>query len=133
MIKKLKEWGWGFLGFAMMCGFLVIGAILLVGVAKVSAILYPIFNALSAISLLLFFFIILPLSLINNARPFLAQASIVLSYICGAALWMYSFLVIFYILGWWALFLFFWFRAVTFVAAIGLFLKGNGYREGQSF
>ena len=118
-----NKWGSTFIGFLIFCGLMVIGAILIAGAAAVSAFLYPIFNVISAAAVISFFLIILPLSLINSLRSFLAQLTIVLSYVCGVTLWMYSFLVIFNLLGWWAWLLFVWFQAVAPIAAIGLLLK----------
>jgi hypothetical protein len=126
-----NKWGSTFMGFSIFCGLIVIAAILIAGLARVSAFLYPIFNVLSAIGVVLFFFVILPLSLINSARPFLAQTAIVISYICGATLWMYSFITVFYLLGWWAWLLFIWFQAVAPVAAIGLLFKKQWAAAGS--
>ena len=118
-----NKWGSAFIGFLFFCGLVVIGAILMAGTAAVSAFLYPIFNVISAAAVMSFFLIILPLSLINSLRSFLAQLTIVLSYVCGVTLWMYSFLVIFNLLGWWAWLLFVWFQAVAPIAATGLLFK----------
>jgi uncharacterized membrane protein YgaE (UPF0421/DUF939 family) len=79
------------------------------GVAAVSAFLYPSFSILASVSIIVFIVFILPLSLIESLRTRLAIASVMLSYICGAAVWMYSFLTLIGFLGGWQYFLCFYF------------------------
>lgn len=49
----------------------------------------------------------------------------ILSWICQAAVWVYSFVVIIGYLGWFAIILLLLFKAVTPIAIIGLFFKGQ--------
>lgn len=125
IIEKFKNLGWSLLGFGFFVGLILLACVLFWGTAVVSAFLYPIFSALMAISILIFLFIILPFSLVHKWRPFLAGTSVILSMICGATVWMYSFLIIVGYLGWIAIFLFFFFHFVTPIAVIGLFFKGQ--------
>jgi hypothetical protein len=48
-----------------------------------------------------------------------------LSYICGAAVWMYSFLTLIGFFGWLAIFLVFLFRFLAPLVTTGLFIKGQ--------
>lgn len=127
VIGKLKSFGSSLLGFAIMGGFLLLGAVLLIGVTKISAFLYPIFSALTGLSISIFVLFILLLSLIHKIRPFLSQTTMVLSMICGATIWLFSFLTIVGYLGWLAIFLLFMFQVVAPVAIIGLFFKQQWY------
>jgi len=122
---KMKGLGSGILGILMFLGFCIIPFIFIFGILKVSEFLYPIISVLAGASIGLFLLIILPLSLFKGLRNHLAGISIVLSHIVGASVFMFSFLTIFYYLGWIAFFLMFMFQIVSPIAAIGLFFKGQ--------
>lgn len=122
---KIKGFGSGILGILMFLGFLIIPFIFIFGILKVSEFLYPIISVLAGASIGLFLLIILPLSLFKSLHGHLAGISIVLSHIVGASVFMFSFLTIFYYLGWVALFFMFMFQLVAPIAAIGLFFKGQ--------
>lgn len=123
--EKIKGFGSGILGILIFLGFCIIPFIFIFGALKVSEFLYPIISVLAGASIGLFLLIILPLSLFNNLRNHLAGISIVLSHVVGASVFMFSFLTIFYYLGWIAFFLMFMFQIVSPIAAIGLFFKGQ--------
>ena len=122
---KIKGFGSGILGIIMFLGFCIIPFIFLFGILKVSEFLYPIISVLAGASIGLFLLIILPLSLFKSLQNKLAGISLVLSHIVGASVFMFSFLTIFYYLGWIALFFMFMFQLVAPIAAIGLFFKGQ--------
>ena len=122
---RLKSLGIYVLGLGIFALLLMLSFAMFWGVAAVSAFLYPLFSILAGISIFAFILFILPLSLIENMRLRLAVISIILSYICGAAVWMYSFLTLIAFLGWWAIFLVFLFRFLAPLAIIGLFIKGQ--------
>ena len=122
---KIKGFGSGILGILMFPIFLIIPLIFIFGILKVSEFLYPIISVLAAASVLFFLLIILPLSLFKSLHKPLAGLTIILSFIVGASVFMFSFLTIFYYLGWIALFFMFLLHLVNPIAAIGLFLKGE--------
>lgn len=122
---KIKGFGTGILGILMFLGFCIIPFIFIFGILKVSEFLYPIISVLAGASIGLFLLIILPLSLFKSLHNHLAGLSIILSHIVGASVFMFSFLTIFYYLGWIAFFLMFMFQIVSPIAAIGLFFKGQ--------
>lgn len=76
-------------------------------------------------SIAIFLLIILPLSLFKGLQNHLAGISFILSHVVGASVFMFSFLTVFYYLGWVALFFMFMFQIVSPIAAIGLFFKGQ--------
>lgn len=123
--NKLKDLSRYALGLAGIAAVILVCAALFIGFTAVVKFLYPLFFALAAVSICIFLIIILPLSLVKPLRPRLAAASMILSMICTAGIWMYSFLVIAGYLNWVALFLFLFFKAVAPIAAIGLFFKGE--------
>ena len=122
---KIKGFGSGILGILMFLGFCIIPFIFIFGILKVSEFLYPIISVLAGASIGLFLLIILPLSLFKSLQNNLAGISLTLSYIVGASVFMFSFLTIFYYLGWIAFFFMFMFQLVAPIAAIGLFFKGQ--------
>ena len=122
---KIKDFGSGILGILMFLGFCIIPFIFIFGILKVSEFLYPIISVLAGASIGLFLLIILPLSLFKSLQNNLAGISLILSYIVGASVFMFSFLTIFYYLGWIAFFFMFMFQLVAPIAAIGLFFKGQ--------
>ena len=122
---KIKGLGSGILGILMFLGFLIIPFIFIFGILKVSEFLYPIISVLAGASIGLFLLIILPLSLFKSLHNHLAGLSLILSHIVGASVFMFSFLTIFYYLGWIAFFFMFMFQIVAPIAAIGLFFKGE--------
>ena len=123
--EKIKGFGSGILGIIIFLGMCIIPFILIFGALKVSAFLYPIISVLAGASIGLFLLIILPLSLFKSLHKHLAGLSFILSYIVGASVFMFSFLTIFYYLGWIAFFFMFMFHVVSPIAAIGLFFKGE--------
>ena len=122
---KIKGLGSGILGVLMLLRFLMIPFIFIFGILKVSEFLYPIISVLAGASIGLFLLIILPLSLFKSLHNHLAGLSIIFSHIVGASVFMFSFLTIFYYLGWIAFFFMFMFQIVSPIAAIGLFFKGQ--------
>lgn len=125
MKEKAKGLGSGILGILMFLGFMIVPFIFIFGILKVSEFLYPVISVLVGASIGLFLLIILPLSLFKNLQGHLAGLSLILSYVVGASVFMFSFLMIFYYLGWIAIFFMFMFNFVAPIAMIGLFFKGQ--------
>lgn len=122
---RLKSLGVYLLGLGIFTLLLLLPFAIVLGVAKVLAFLYPLFSILAGISIIGFILFILPLSLINSLRMRLAIISVILSYICGAAVWIYSFLTLVGFLGWLAVFLVFLFRFLAPLAILALFVNGQ--------
>lgn len=123
--SRLKSSGIYMLGLGIFALLLMLPFVMFWGFAAVSAFLYPLFSVLAGISIIAFILFILPASLIEGLRMRLAIISIILSYICGATVWMYSFLTLIGFLGWWAIFLVFLFRFLAPLAILGLFVNGQ--------
>lgn len=123
--SRMKSSGIYILGFGIFALLVMLPFVMFWGVAAVSAFLYPLFSVLAGVSIIAFILFILPLSLIESLRMRLAIISIILSYICGAAVWMYSFLTLIGFLGWLAIILIFLFRFLAPLATLGLFIKGE--------
>ena len=123
--NTIKGFGTGILGILMFLGFCIIPFIFIFGILKVSEFLYPVISVLAVASIGLFLLIVLPLSLFKSLHNHLAGLSLILSYIVGASVFMFSFLTIFYYLGWLAFFFMFMFHIVSPIAVIGLFFKGE--------
>ncbi|MFH1800603.1 MAG: hypothetical protein ABH891_07160 [Candidatus Omnitrophota bacterium] len=118
--EMLKQSGSVLLGLAIMAGFMLLFGAMFAGFTAISAFLYPIVSWLAGLSILVFLFIVLPLSFFQPLRSSMAITSMVLSYSCGAAVWLFSFLTVVFYLKWFALFLLFYFPAVSPIACIGL-------------
>ena len=121
----LKSLGIYIMGFGIFALLIMVPFAMFWGVAAVSAFLYPLFSILASVSIIVFIVLILPLSLIESLRTRLAIASVMLSYICGAAVWMYSFLTLIGFFGWLAIFFVFLFRFLAPLVTTGLFIKGQ--------
>jgi hypothetical protein len=111
--NKLKEAGTWLLGIVALLAVLAIPALFLVGAELLSELLLPWFNLASILALTFVLFVVLPLSVFRRCRGFVAIASLVASFIFGAALWMKALLLTLALWGTWAV----W---------IGLFMMGVG-------
>lgn len=116
---------------AFFAGIILLSVFMIWGAIKVSAFLYPFFAVLGSAALIVFLLIIIPLSLFSRLRPLLANVALILSWVCGATVWMFSFLIIMEYLSFWAFLLFFIFQFVAPIAAIGLFIKGQWVAGGS--
>ena len=119
-----KNIGWSILGLATIAGVFLLAGIIFLGIAKVTAFIYPIVEALAGLSVVIFFFVVLPLSLIKRFRSAMAATSVTLSMVVGASVWIFSFLSLVYFIGFWTLLLLMWFPSVAFIAAIVLLFNG---------
>lgn len=125
MKNEMKALGSGVLGMSIVFGVGLLFLVLFIGYIKVVEFLYPLILILSAVSVGLFLFIILPLSIFKSLRPPLSGLTMTLSHIVRAAVWIFSFLTIVQYLGWMAFFIIFMFHMVSPIAIIGLFFKGE--------
>ncbi|MFH1310459.1 MAG: hypothetical protein ABIH85_07275 [Candidatus Omnitrophota bacterium] len=116
---NLKEIGQSFIGLIMFVAMLLLPAILFLGIAKVSAFLYPIINMVASLCIIFFVVLVLPLSIFSKLRRTMATVSYFMSTIIGVGVWMFSFLTIWYVLGWWAFLCLFLVQAVAPIALVG--------------
>jgi hypothetical protein len=92
-MEKIRNFGWVIGGFFIFSVLIVISALIFFGMAKASSILYPSVSVLASASITAFLLIILPLSVFQRCRPVLLKASFILSYVCGASVWMFAVLL----------------------------------------
>lgn len=126
----LKQGGTVLLGIAVFAGIMLFAGAMFAGVTVATAFLYPIISWLAGIAVLLFLFVVLPLSIFQPLRHVMAITSLILSYICGASVWMFSFLAIIIILKWFSLFALMFFQAVSPFACILLLINGKAGASG---
>jgi hypothetical protein len=105
-------------------GIVLLWAIFFWGVTKACELMLPLLIKVSAVLIMVFLFCILPLSFFNKLHPYLSTSSMLMSRILSATTWMFSFLFIFYNLGFWGIFFFVFFQFLAPIALIGAVLKG---------
>lgn len=125
VMAMLKQGGTVLLGIAVSAGIMLFAGAMLAGMTVATAFLYPIISGLAGTSILLFLSVVLPLSIFQSLRHAMATTSMILSYICGASVWMFSFLTIIATLKWFSLFALMFFQAVAPVACILLLFRGQ--------
>ena len=108
----------------LIAGILLLWAIFFWGVTKSCELLLPLLIKICAVLIMVFLFCILPLSFFNKLLPYLSKSSMLMSHILSATTWMFSFLFIFYNLGFWGIFFFVFFQFLAPIALIGAMLKG---------
>lgn len=102
MSNKLKDAGMWLLGIVALLAILAILAVFLVGTQWLSDRLLPWFSFASILALAFVLFVVLPLSIFRRCRGFAAIASLITSYVLGATLWMWAFLLTLALWGTWA-------------------------------
>lgn len=105
-------------------GVVLLWAIFFWGVTKASELLLPLLIKVSAVLIMVFLFCVLPLSFFNKLHTFLSTSSMLMSRVLSATTWMFSFLFIFYNLGFWGIFFFVFFQFLAPIALMGAVLKG---------
>jgi hypothetical protein len=130
VMAMLKQGGAVLLGIAVFAGIALFAGAMLAGVTVATAFLYPIISGLAGTSILLFLSVVLPLSIFQPLRHAMATISLILSYVCGASVWMFSFLTIILILKWFSLFALMFFQAVAPFACILLLFNGQAGTAG---
>jgi hypothetical protein len=102
-----------------------IGAVIFIGVDRISEFLLPKLILSSQLLIVLFILCIYPLSRINRLRASLIIPSMLISYLIGACAWGYSLLFVMTALGLWGVFFCFLFQTLTPITIIGAILKGS--------
>lgn len=113
MKEKLQSFGFGVLGLAILVGLLLLYLLLIEGAAWLSAAMYPWLVGLNGLAVAATIFLFLPNAIFSSTPRFAGGGLMISSYIFGATLWVWSFLLTY--LAWGGLGL-----------AIGLFLAGVG-------
>jgi hypothetical protein len=113
MKEKFKSIGSVLLGIGIFIGIMLLVAFFIEGGLWLSEILYPWLTLISAIAFFVCILILLPLAFIRKTRGFSGLGLFIASYIFGASLWVWAFLLTYTLWGATALF-------------IGLFLAGVG-------
>jgi hypothetical protein len=113
MKDKFKHIGSVLLGIGIFIGIILLAVFFIKGGLWLSEILYPWLSLISAIAFFVCVLILLPLALFRKTRRFSGLGLFIASYIFGASLWVWAFLLTYVLWGAAALF-------------IGLFLAGVG-------
>ena len=113
IVEKIKHAGWGLLGIIIIMFGLALAALVIEGGAWLSATIYPWLVDISVISFAISIFILLPLATLKKTRGASGIGLLITSYIFGATLWVWSFLLVYD----------FWGPLPLF---IGIFLGGIG-------
>lgn len=103
MLEKIKQMGNGLLGGLFFVGTFIAIAFLLKGSVWISTIVLPWLFLITSFGVVIAFVILLPLSLISWSRKFGATALFIMSYLFGATLWFWGFLLTYAIWGWFGL------------------------------
>lgn len=93
MKEKLKNIGWGVLGFLIFVGFILIIALFIKGGVWLSAKLYPWLLVIMAWTMVIAFVILLPLSIFKKNRGVVGLGMTIASYVFGGTLWIWGFLL----------------------------------------
>src|SRR5437867_8047944 len=124
-------------GLGLIIGFLLITALLAVvfieGVASVSAKLYPWLIDISGVTFAITLFVLLPNAVFSATPRFAGSGMIIASYIFGASLWVYSFLMTYALWGGFALIvgLFFFGVGVVPIAILATLFNGMWSAVGE--
>lgn len=113
MKEKIKDLGWGILGFAFLIGFGLLAGLFIKGGLWLSATLYPWLVLISVVTFIISILILLPLGIFKRTRGVSAIGLLIASYIFGATTWVWAFLLAYVFWGFMGLF-------------IGLFIGGVG-------
>jgi hypothetical protein len=113
MKEKFQNIGYSLLGFGILVGIILLAVFFIKGGLWSSELLYPWLSLISAISFFVCIFILLPLVIFRKTRAFSGLGLFIASYIFGASLWVWGFLLTYVLWGATALF-------------IGLLLAGIG-------
>jgi hypothetical protein len=113
MKEKFQNIGYTLLGIGIFVGIILLAVFFIKGGLWLSELLYPWLSLISAIAFFVCLFILLPLAIFRKTRAFSGLGLFIASYVFGATLWVWGFLLTYVLWGVVALF-------------IGLFLAGIG-------
>ncbi len=113
MKTTLASIGTGALGIAILLALALISVLLVQGGVWLSALLFPWLAAINALALLVTLFVLLPNAVFSSTPKFAGSGMMIVSYVFGATLWVWSLLLTYTLWGGFWLF-------------IGLFMAGVG-------
>src|SRR2546427_3028060 len=116
MKTTLASIGTGALGIAILLALALIPVLLLQGGVWLSALLFPWLAAINALTLLVTLFALLPNAVFSSTPRFAGSGMMIVSYVFGATLWVWSLLLTYTLWGGFWLF-------------IGLFMAGGRGRS----
>jgi len=105
MKEKIKNLGGYFIGIIIFIGLILLITLFIKGGIKLSALIIPWLIVISQYTLVIVIIILLPLSLIRKTRSFSSIGFMISSYIFGATLWVWSFLLAYILWGFTGLFI----------------------------
>jgi hypothetical protein len=111
--EKFKNVAWTIAGILFLSLLILIPFIVIKGAVWLSAIIYPWLVRIMAFFIIVSLFILSPLSFFKKTRGIAGTGLFFLSYIFGATLWVWSFLLTYTLWG-------------TLALVIGLFIAGIG-------
>lgn len=127
MRERLTSTAWFLGGILVLVVLVGISLALLYGLVWVTSKLYPIAQALASLGTILLVFMLLPSAIFRGSRVFCGNGIVVVSYLWGLSLWMWSLLLLYTLWGLAGLFLgfvFLPFGAIPLVC-IALLLHGE--------
>src|SRR2546430_9357892 len=93
MKTTLASIGTGALGIAILLALALIPVLLLQGGVWLSALLFPWLAAINALTLLVTLFVLLPNAVFSSTPRFAGSGMMIVSYVFGATLWVWSLLL----------------------------------------
>lgn len=117
-MKSLKNIFTSALGIIIGVGLILLTIFLLVYGVRIASTIYPFLLRVSSISLVISLFVLLPLGIFKKSRIVSIYGLYIASFIFGASVWVFSFLVTYF---YWGLF---WVVIGLFIAGIGVIPLG---------
>jgi len=126
MIEKIKDVGYGVLGFGFMILFFVAVALLIIGGAKLFEVLSPVLEGISTVTWGIVWLLLL-FSVVPRFRNFTGGGIILGTYVGGAIFWLLCFYVTYQLWGFLGIFVgvLFFGLGVFFTAVLALLFDGQ--------
>lgn len=133
MKTRLASVGTAALGIAIMLALILIPVLLLQGGLWLSALLFPWLVTLNALAVFVTVFVLLPNAVFSSTPKFAGSGMMIVSYVFGATLWVWSLLLTYTLWGGFWLFLGLFMAGVGVVplAMIATFFKGMWAELGE--
>lgn len=119
-MEKVKGFFSGTLAIILWLAGIIISVLILVFGVYISQIINPILDTISTVGTIVCIFILLPLSIFKKTRTISCYGLMIASWIFGANLWVFSFLITYFYWGFWGVFLGLFLLNGTGVAPIAL-------------
>jgi hypothetical protein len=125
IIKFLKNSSLSILGFSVVILIMLVGLIVIIGLAKISEKVMPYLMATSEWCLAIFVLLILPLSLIKPLRSILLIISYIFSFVFGISTWSLALISLWFYWGFLSIFLILFLHAFVPATMVVLLFKGR--------